>query len=197
MIIMQRIVDCLASFLGLILLFPLFVVIGLVVKLYDGGPVLYRARRVGKNGRLFWVYKFRSMVQDADKTGGSLTLPGDGRVTPIGGFLRAHKLDEFPQLFNVLRGDMSLVGPRPEDPRYVAHYTPEQRQLLHCRPGVTSPASMRFREEETLLHGGNWEENYTKTILPRKLAIELEYLPRRSMWTDMNIILQTLRGNKE
>ena len=121
-------------------------------------------------------------------------LNNDNRIIPMGNFLRKSCIDELPQLINVLKGDMSLVGPRPEDPRYVAGYTAEQRQLLRFRPGITSPASLYFRDEQRLLQGANWERTYVEEVLPHKLAIELEYLPSRSMWTDLLIIMRTLRG---
>ena len=122
-------------------------------------------------------------------------LASDPRITPVGRFLRNFKLDELPQLINVLRGEMSLVGPRPEDPRYVALYTPEQHQVLSVRPGITSQASVYYREEETLLSGDNWETIYREQILPRKLAAELAYLQRRTVWTDLWLILRTAGGS--
>lgn len=192
--IMARVFDIAASLVGIILLFPLFVVVALFVKLYDWGPVLYRARRVGKQGSMFDLYKFRTMVPNADRIGGGITIQGDDRVTPVGRVLRKNKLDELPQLFNVLKGDMSFVGPRPEDPRYVEHYTPEQRKVLAVSPGITSPASVRFRNEEKLLNGANWERDYVEHILPRKLAMELEYFPTRSLGGDIRIIIRTLGG---
>ncbi len=197
MTVTQRILDCLASLFGLLLLAPLLLVVGAAVKWHDGGPVIYRGTRVGKNGRLFNEYKFRSMRTGADACGIRLTHSNDDRITAVGRYLRERKLDELPQLFNVLKGDMSLVGPRPEDPRYVAHYTSEQRQVLQWRPGITSPASLRYRDEERLLHGEDWEQRYTREILPHKLAIELDYLTRRNIWTDVSIIFQTLRGHEQ
>ncbi|MEW5956397.1 MAG: sugar transferase, partial [Chloroflexota bacterium] len=167
--------DIIAAGLGLIMLAPLFVIIALAIKLTSPGPVFYLAQRVGRYGRPFKLYKFRSMVVGADRQGPGITVNRDSRITPVGRFLRNFKLDELPQLLNVLWGEMSLVGPRPEDPRYVAWYTREQRQVLNVRPGLTSPASVYYREEETLLNGDNWETIYRKQILPRKLAAELAY----------------------
>jgi lipopolysaccharide/colanic/teichoic acid biosynthesis glycosyltransferase len=141
--------DLIASGLGLLLFSPVFLIIGLVIKLTSAGPVFYEAERIGQGGRLFKLYKFRSMYPDADQQGPGITVKDDPRVTPVGRFLRRAKLDELPQLINVFRGEMSLVGPRPEDPRYVALYTPGQRQALAVRPGMTSPASLHYREEET------------------------------------------------
>jgi lipopolysaccharide/colanic/teichoic acid biosynthesis glycosyltransferase len=190
----QRIVDFLAASIGLFTLSPLFLVIGVAVKLQDGGPVFYRSMRVGMGGTLFAIYKFRSMVQGADRVGGGLTVRGDRRVTGVGRLLRAHKLDELPQLFNVLKGDMSLVGARPENPEYVGRYTPEQRAILRYRPGITSPASLQYRNEEELLAGGDTDALYMEKILPHKLSIDLEYLSRRTVRSDLMVILQTIGG---
>lgn len=184
--------DLFAASLGLILLTPLFVAIALAIKLTSPGPIFFRANRVGQYGRSFKLYKFRSMVQGADRQGPGITVSNDSRITPVGRWLRDFKLDELPQLLNVLRGEMSLVGPRPEDPRYVALYTREQRQVLNVRPGLTSQASVYYREEETLLNRDNWETIYREQILPRKLAAERAYLERRTFWTDLGLILQTL-----
>jgi lipopolysaccharide/colanic/teichoic acid biosynthesis glycosyltransferase len=177
--------------IGLLLLSPFFAVIAALVKLQDGGPVFYRATRVGKGGDLFKLYKFRTMVVDADRVGPGVTFSGDNRTTRIGRFLRRAKLDELPQLVNVLAGDMSLVGPRPEDPRYVALYTPEQRQVLSVRPGITSAASIIYRYEEQLLSGSDPEAVYRYVILPSKLKTDLDYLYKRNVWSDVRLILRT------
>jgi lipopolysaccharide/colanic/teichoic acid biosynthesis glycosyltransferase len=190
----QRIVDILAAAAGLLLLTPVFLVIGAAVKLGDGGPVFYRTKRVGRDGKLFPIYKFRSMVQGADAMGGGLTVRGDRRVTRAGRLLRAYKLDELPQLLNVLRGDMSLVGARPEDPGFVARYTPEQREILRYRPGITSPASLHYKNEEELLGGGETETLYLEKILPHKLSMDLAYLTRRTVRSDLVVILRTFGG---
>lgn len=190
----QRIVDILASAVGLLLLSPVFLVIGAAVKLGDGGPVLYRSKRVGIGGKLFSIYKFRSMLQGAERMGGGLTVRGDRRVTRAGRLLREYKLDELPQLLNVLKGDMSLVGARPEDPGFVARYTPEQREILRYRPGITSPASLHYRNEEELLGGGNTETLYLEKILPHKLSMDLAYLTRRTVRSDLAVILRTIGG---
>jgi lipopolysaccharide/colanic/teichoic acid biosynthesis glycosyltransferase len=187
-------VDFTAATAGLILLSPVFLIIGLAVKLQDGGPVFYRSMRVGKGGKLFAIYKFRSMVQGADRAGGGLTVRGDARVTGVGRMLRAHKLDELPQLLNVIKGDMSLVGARPESPGYVEKYTQEQRAILRYRPGITSPASLQYKNEEELLAGGDTEKLYLEKILPHKLSIDIEYLGRRTVWSDLRVILQTIGG---
>lgn len=184
--------DLIVSGLGLLCLAPLFLVIGLVIKLTSAGPVFYMAERAGRGGHLFRLYKFRSMYLNADRKGPGITVKNDARITPVGRFLRRAKLDELPQLINVLRGEMSLVGPRPEDPRYVALYTSAQRQVLAVRPGMTSHASLHYREEETLLSGDNWEAVYRKQVLPHKLALDLAYLRQRTVWTDLALILQTI-----
>lgn len=188
----RRLLDVIISAMGLVLLSPLFLIISVWIKLDSPGPAFYRAQRVGKDGKLFRLYKFRSMVADADRRGPGITATGDVRVTQAGRFLRRTKLDELPQLINVLKGDMSLVGPRPEDPRYVALYTPEQRRVLAVRPGITSAASLVYRHEEQLLAGEDWETVYRTKVLPDKLAIDLDYLERRTLGSDLKLILQTI-----
>lgn len=187
-----RLLDIGAAALGLALLSPLFLLVGLWIKLDSPGPVFYRAARVGRNGAPFRLYKFRSMVAGADRQGPGITATGDARVTRVGRFLRSTKLDELPQLINVLKGEMSLVGPRPEDPRYVALYTPEQCCVLAVRPGITSAASLAFRHEEQLLAGEDWETLYREQVLPAKLAIDLDYQDRRKLWSDLALILRTI-----
>ncbi|GIV75269.1 MULTISPECIES: sugar transferase [Caldilinea] len=188
----QRLFDVIAASAGLLLLSPLFLVVALWVKLDSPGPVFYRALRVGRGGILFRLFKFRSMVVDADSSGPGITISGDVRVTKAGRWLRRTKIDELPQLINVLLGDMSLVGPRPEDPRYVALYTPEQRQILAYRPGITSAASLAFRNEETLLVGSDWETVYREKIMPAKLSIDLAYMAQRSFYSDLRLVLRTI-----
>jgi lipopolysaccharide/colanic/teichoic acid biosynthesis glycosyltransferase len=187
----RRALDIVSSGLGLVILSPLFAVIALAIKLDSSGPIFFRGKRVGKDEKPLFIYKFRTMVADAAQKGPGITVSGDDRVTRVGRLLRRTKLDELPQLINVLKGDMSLVGPRPEDPRYVAAYTARQRQVLSVRPGITSPASVRFRHEEELLQGEDWERTYREEILPAKLQIELEYIAHRSVWRDLGIIVQT------
>lgn len=188
----QRLFDIVAAGAGLLLLSPLLLVVALWVKLDSPGPVFYRALRVGRGGTPFRLFKFRSMVVDADRRGPGITTSGDNRVTRSGRWLRRTKVDELPQLLNVLRGEMSLVGPRPEDPRYVALYTPEQRQILAYRPGITSAASLAYRHEETLLTGPDWETVYLQQVMPAKLAVDLEYMAQRSLYTDLQLILRTV-----
>lgn len=188
----KRAFDLLVASVGLILLLPIFVPIAALVKVSSRGPVFHRARRVGMGGALFTLFKFRSMVVNAQYLGPAITAQGDSRITSVGRFLRRTKLDELPQLLNVIKGDMSLVGPRPEDPRYVDTYTAEQRAILSVRPGITSAASVVYRNEEHLLRGENWETIYREQILPQKLAIDLAYLHHQSWWSDIGIILRTI-----
>lgn len=189
---MRRLLDVIASAGGLVVLSPFFLLIAVLIKRDSPGPVFYKARRVGKNGQEFRLYKFRSMVADADRRGPAITAAGDARVTPTGRFLRNTKLDELPQLINVLRGEMSLVGPRPEDPRYVVLYTPEQSRVLRVRPGITSAASLAYRYEEHLLRGPEWEAVYRSQVMPAKLAIDLAYLDQRTLLTDLRLVVQTV-----
>lgn len=189
---LRRALDVGAAALGLLVLSPVLGGIALAVKLYDRGPVCYRAARIGKDGQPFRLYKFRSMVVGADRQGPGITVGGDRRVTPLGRRLRRTKLDELPQLLNVLRGEMSLVGPRPEDPRYVALYTPGQRAVLRVRPGITSAASLLYRHEEQVLAGADWEARYRDEVMPAKIAIDLDYLARRSLRSDLGLIARTV-----
>lgn len=189
---MKRAFDCICAIVGLAILTPFFAVIALAIKLDSPGAIFFRGERVGLRGKPFRIFKFRTMVADAAQRGPGITAQGDARVTRVGRLLRNCKIDELPQLFNVVRGEMSLVGPRPEDPRYVARYTSEQRRVLQVRPGITSPATLRYRHEERWLQGEDWETVYVNELMPRKLAIELEYLDTRSWSTDLRIILQTL-----
>lgn len=189
---LKRGFDIVASGVGLIVLCPVFIVIAIAIRRNSRGPVFYRARRIGQHGKVFHLYKFRSMVVDADQKGPGITSAGDTRITSVGQFLRYNKLDELPQLINVLRGDMSLVGPRPEDPRYVDRYTPEQREILQYRPGITSMASLVYRNEEQLLSGVDWEHTYVGQVMPAKLAIDLDYSRRATLFTDIWLILRTV-----
>jgi lipopolysaccharide/colanic/teichoic acid biosynthesis glycosyltransferase len=187
-----RTLDLFASGVGLLLLAPVFLIVGLAIKFSSPGPAFFRASRVGQDGQIFKLYKFRSMYLDADRKGPAVTVRDDPRVTLVGRRLRRTKLDELPQLINVFIGEMSLVGPRPEDPQFVAHYTPRQRQVLAVRPGITSPASLRYRDEEDLLAGEDWEKTYREQVLPHKLDLDLAYLHQRTVWTDLSLILQTV-----
>jgi lipopolysaccharide/colanic/teichoic acid biosynthesis glycosyltransferase len=187
----KRAFDILVSLVGLIVLSPVLLLLAIAVRATSPGPVFYRAARIGRGGVPFRLLKFRSMVIDADKIGPAVTGAADPRITPVGRLLRRTKLDELPQLWNVLVGEMSLVGPRPEAPKYVALYTPEQRAVLNVRPGITSPASVRYRNEEALLTGADWERKYVEEIMPAKLAVDLQYAAHPSLGRDIVILLQT------
>jgi lipopolysaccharide/colanic/teichoic acid biosynthesis glycosyltransferase len=189
----KRLVDATISFVALLLLSPFLLLIAILVKLTSHGPALYWQERVGRDGRVFRMAKFRSMVADAARNGRPITAAGDERVTPIGAVLRKLKIDEVPQLWNVLRGEMSLVGPRPEVPLYVRSYTPAQRQVLSAAPGITDPASIAYRHEEQVLSASaDPDALYRETILPHKLALNLEYIRRMSFSGDIGLILKTL-----
>lgn len=189
----KRLFDIICACVGLLVLLPGGLLIALLVKLSDGGPVFYRQTRIGRFGKPFRIWKFRSMVVNADKTGVPLTKDEDPRITRIGRLLRRSKLDELPQLWNVLIGDMSLVGPRPEVPRYVERYTPEQREILKYKPGITDVASLLFRDEETLLRGtADVEGFYLQYCLPKKIELNRQHAERASLLQDIWIILQTL-----
>ena len=190
--VLRRVMDILIPFLSLWILWLPFSLIALWIKLDSSGPILHHSVRVGKGGQHFSIYKFRTMIINADKQGPAITAASDSRITRSGKFLRNTKLDELPQLLNVLVGDMSLVGPRPEDPRYVALYTPDQRRVLDTRPGITSAASLEFRNEEALLMQENWEEVYREQIMPKKLSIDLEYLSQRTLGTDIKLVVKTV-----
>jgi lipopolysaccharide/colanic/teichoic acid biosynthesis glycosyltransferase len=179
---------------GLVVLSPVLVLLAAAVWVDSGRPVLFRHRRVGRGGRTFELLKFRSMV--VDHGGPQLTRKGEARITRVGAWLRKWKLDELPQLVNVVRGEMSLVGPRPEVPEYVDESDPLWRRVLEARPGITDPASVEFRNEEELLAAAeNVEEYYRKVILPRKLEISAAYLERRSTVSDLGIVLRTVAAS--
>ena len=189
----KRLFDIMLASLGLLLLIPAALLIALLIKASDGGPVFYAQVRVGRFGRPFRIRKFRSMVRDADKIGLPVTQEEDPRITRIGRLLRRTKLDELPQLWNVLVGEMSLVGPRPEVARYAEQYTPEQREILKFRPGITDLATLHFRNEEALLRGSpDVEQFYVQYCLPRKIALNRHYAERASLAQDVWIIIQTL-----
>jgi lipopolysaccharide/colanic/teichoic acid biosynthesis glycosyltransferase len=190
---LKRAFDVTASALALILLSPLLVMIALWIKLGSPGPVFYRGLRVGRYGRDFRIFKFRTMVADAEKLGGSSTADDDPRITRAGRFLRKHKLDELPQLINVLRGEMSLVGPRPEVRRYVDIYSDEERIILSVRPGITDWASLWNSDEGAVLAGSSDpEQEYLEKIRPEKIRLQLEYVRRRSFCTDVAILWTTI-----
>jgi len=183
------------ALLGLVLLSPILIGPGLVVLVASGPPILFRQERVGKDGRPFRLVKFRTMRTDVP-AGLAITASKDPRITPVGRLLRATKLDELPQLINVLRGEMSLVGPRPEVARYAARYDARQRGVLRVRPGLTDPATVAFRDEESLLGAVDAQRReafYLNEILPKKLALNLEYIEHSGFWYDLGLILKTLK----
>lgn len=189
----KRVFDCAASTLGIILLGPLCLGLALAIRLTSRGPAIFGHERVGRAGKSFRTWKFRSMIEGAERMGPVVTASGDPRITLVGRFMRKWKLDELPQLWNVLRGDMSLVGPRPEVSLYVAGYTQEQRKVLSVRPGITDPASIAFRNEEELIASASDREHYYENvILPAKLQLSLNYVTHLSLKTDILLILQTL-----
>lgn len=191
----KRVIDVVVSSLGLIVLSPFLVLIAVLIKCSSRGPVLYWQDRVGKGGKFFRIVKFRSMVADADKSGSDITSSGDPRVTRVGEILRKLKVDELPQLWNVLIGEMSLVGPRPELPRYVADYNHEQLRVLSVRPGITDLASIRYRHEEEILAGSeNPLEFYRTVVLNDKLVLNLLYIDKMSFSFDAKLIFQTLKS---
>lgn len=189
---MKRLFDVVASGVGLLLLSPLFLLVAIWIKLDSPGPVFYRQVRVGRYNRDFRIFKFRSMRVGADK-GSLVTIGGrDPRVTRSGYFIRKFKIDELPQLINVFIGDMSLVGPRPEVRHYVDYWTKEQLRVLDVRPGITDPASIKFRNENELLEkADDPEKYYIEVIMQEKLRLYLEYVDNHSFWYDMKLIFQT------
>ena len=191
----KRTFDVAAATAGLIILSPVIAAIAIAIKAGSKGPLLYRGTRVGMNDEPFHMLKFRTMVVDADKIGGSSTPEDDPRVTPIGKFLRKYKLDELPQLINVLRGDMSFVGPRPQVQWAVDLYTPEERQILTVRPGITDEASLKFSNEGEILKGSkDPDKDYIEKIHPEKMRLSLEYVRNRSFSGDLSIIARTAQA---
>jgi lipopolysaccharide/colanic/teichoic acid biosynthesis glycosyltransferase len=186
-------VDAFASAIALMLLFPLFIVVSLLIKLTSAGPIFFLQERVGRDGRLFRIAKFRSMRDGAEKQGPPITANRDLRITPFGRVLRFLKIDELPQLWNVLKGEMSMVGPRPELPRYVMHYTASQRRALDVRPGMTDPASIKYtREEHALGKRPDPERFYLDVILPDKLDLNLQYIERITLFRDLSLLSKTV-----
>jgi lipopolysaccharide/colanic/teichoic acid biosynthesis glycosyltransferase len=189
----KRAFDLVVAAVGLVALSPLLLCIAGAILVTSQGPLFFRGVRVGLNGRLFRILKFRTMVIDAEARGGPSTAADDPRITPVGAFLRRYKLDEIPQLINVVAGDMSLVGPRPQVQSDVARYTAEERALLSVRPGITDYASIRFRDEGEILRGqGDPDAAYDRLIRPEKIRLGLEYVRRRSFLVDVGILCQTV-----
>jgi len=190
---LKRLLDMIMSFLGLFSFSPLLLTVSFLIKREDGGPVFYRGLRVGRNGKPFKIFKFRSMVLNAEQIGGPSTSDDDPRITRIGKLIRKYKLDELPQLINVLKGDMSIVGPRPEVQHYVDMYTEEEKAILTVRPGITDWASIWNPDEGAILAGSaDPEKTYMEKIRPKKLELQLKYVRERSFWADMKIIMETI-----
>ncbi len=193
---MKFLFDRVCSFLGLLLLLPVMMVVAILIRLkMPGGPILFKQKRVGKDGALFTMYKFRSMKPDSDSN--SVSVAGESRITPLGSKLRKYKLDELPELWNVLIGDMSFVGPRPDVPGYADMLEGEARDILKLRPGITGPASLKYRNEEELLACvDNPQEYNDQVIYPDKIRINLFYLKHYSFWNDIKMIACTVLGKK-
>jgi len=190
---MKRFLDIVLSSIGLLVLLPFLPFVAILIKIDSKGPVFFRQERIGKDFRRFMIYKFRTMIVKANKKGALITAGGDRRVTKVGGFLRKYKIDELPQLFNVLRGDMSFVGPRPEVDEYVQRFEMEYKKLLTVRPGITDPAALKYSNEESILGMATaFEEAYTGTILPEKIRLSSQYVDNHTLLTDLKLILMTL-----
>jgi len=185
--------DIIFSLAGLLILSPFLLSIAILIKLDSRGSVFYRGIRVGKSGKLFKIYKFRTMVMNAEEIGGPSTADDDARITRVGKIIRKYKIDELPQLINILEGDMSFVGPRPEVPFYVNMFTEEERAILSIRPGITDWASLWNPDEGAILAGSlDPEKTYVEKIRPEKIKLQLKYVRERSLWTDLEIIFLTL-----
>lgn len=192
-LILKRIFDIVVSFVGLVILSPLFLILAIAIARDSKGPVFFKQTRVGRNGVPFKIYKFRTMVEDAEARGMQLTVGDDSRITNVGTFLRKTKIDELPQLINVFKGEMSFVGPRPEVPKYVGLYTEDQRQVLMVRPGITDLASIEYRNESELLAtADNPEKVYIEEVMPRKIELNKKYIENISLCGDIRIIFRTL-----
>ena len=191
---MKRLFDLGASFFGLILLTPIFVLSALWIMIDSKGPIFFRQERVGFQGITFRIHKFRTMVLDAEKKGKQITVGADSRITNVGSFLRKYKLDELPQLIDVLVGDMSLVGPRPEVPKYIDCYSDDEKyDVLSVKPGITDNASIEFRNENELLASSDDPEaTYISEVLPKKIALYRKYVRERSFFGDVAIIFKTI-----
>ncbi|MFC2084433.1 sugar transferase [Bacteroidota bacterium] len=191
----KRFFDFISALFGLLILSPLLIYLALLIKLEDGGPIFYRGLRVGINGKLFKIYKFRSMIIDAEKIGPSSTTINDHRQTRIGKFLRRYKFDEMPQLLNILFGQMSFVGPRPQVQWAVELYSDEEKKLLTVKPGITDYSSIKFKNEAEILKGSaDPDKDYLEKIAPEKLMLGLEYVKNRNLWVDIKIIFATIKS---
>jgi lipopolysaccharide/colanic/teichoic acid biosynthesis glycosyltransferase len=189
----KRVFDFTVALLGLIALLPVFALVAILVKLDSPGPVFFRQERVGRGFRPFFILKFRTMVEDAAQRGKLITAGADPRITRVGNVLRRTKVDELPQLINVLKGDMSLVGPRPEVPRYVEMFRGDYEEILKVRPGITDLASIQYRDEAAVLAAAkDPEHEYITRVLPEKIQLAKQYIPRASFVFDLELILRTL-----
>ena len=188
----KRLFDIVFSFLGIIILSPFLILAAILIKIDSSGPVFYRPLRVGKNGKKFRVFKFRTMVENAEKLGGPSTAFEDVRMTKIGKFLRRYKADELPQLINILKSEMSVVGPRPQVEEYTSKYTGEQKLILSVKPGLTDYASIEFINLDKILGDENVDEKYRREIEPRKNELRLKYAKEHSFWIDLKIIFRTV-----
>jgi lipopolysaccharide/colanic/teichoic acid biosynthesis glycosyltransferase len=191
---LKRAFDITAASVGVLILSPLLAVAALLIKLTSNGPVFHRTLRSGRYGVPFRIFKFRTMVVGAEKLGGLSTGKNDPRITRIGKVLRRHKIDELPQLVNVLKGEMSIVGPRPEFPEYTSQYSGEERLILTIRPGITDYASLQFRHLDEVLGSEQPDQVYEKQVRPVKNALRIKYVKDRSFWCDLALIVQTLRA---
>ena len=191
---LKSIFDRTASFFGLIFLFPILIIVGILIRIkMPGGPVIFKQRRVGRHGKLFTMYKFRSMT--VSHSGSSVSVRGENRITPLGAKLRKYKLDELLELWNVLIGDMSFVGPRPDVPGYADKLEGDDRRMLLLKPGITGPASLKYRDEEELLAEQENPQKYNDEVLfPDKVRINIEYLDNWPFWNDIKIIIYTILG---
>jgi len=189
----KRAFDILVSVAGLIVLLPLLLLVATAIKLDSSGPVFFRQWRVGRKFRRFGIYKFRTMIDDAFDRGLPITVGQDSRITRVGKILRKTKIDELPQLLNVLKGDMSLVGPRPEVPRYVELFRPDYEHILKVRPGLTDLASLKYSDEASILgQSANPERDYVARLLPDKIRLAKEYIQRSSLLFDVKLIVETI-----
>ena len=190
---MKRAIDIVFSLIGLLMLLPFLPFVAIMIKLDSRGPVFYLQERVGKDFRIFVIYKFRTMMVNADQQGALITAAGDKRITKVGAFLRKYKIDELPQLFNVLKGDMSFVGPRPEVSEYVHLFKSDYRKLLTVRPGITDPASLKYSNEENILGMSKVSQDvYMNRILPEKIRLSSNYIDSHTLLTDLKLIVMTL-----
>ena len=191
----KRLFDIIFSFIGLIFFSPFLLIFALKIKFDSKGTIFFRGKRVGKNGKVFRIFKFRTMVENAESLGGPSTAADDSRLTKIGKFLRKHNLDELPQFINVLKGDMSFVGPRPEVPSEVETYNKETRDLiLSVKPGITDLATLENIHEEEILKGSkDSHKTYREVIKPKKLKLACKYVKERSFWLDIKIIVKTIK----